>query len=666
MSAITGFGSYHNKVESRWIHRMTGELAHRGPDDEGYLAIDADRRNAIPLTGPDSKVEGKSIENYREPVDFYLGSRRLAILDPTPLGHQPMCAKHGNLWIVFSGRIYNYIELRAQLKENGYTFNSTSDTEVLLTAYEKWGERCLDRLDGMWSFVIYDRRRGRLFGARDRFGIQPFYLFKDESYFAFASEIKALLTLPVLKKELNTQALFDFLAMDAPPFSAESFFKGITELKSSCAFSYVIKNGRYKQWQYATIDYTEKKDKFNQQKCRRYVLDLKQLITRAVKLRLRADVPLGSVLNGGLDSSAIAATISRLMNIEAMDGMPSALLSNGYRQRVFTAAFPGSPHDPDQWTKLAEDKFHARWFRTFPKANEFLEDIEDLAYTQDIPYGTPAVYAQYRVMKLAGENGVKVLLNGQGADELFGGLAMHHEAFFMQLLKQFKAGRILREWYSLQHSPLGNQALISALYRQFRDRFLPSSIVRNQRSNRNHRPHYLYMTSEFWEANRERFRQILPRDFPSLNAMLAEYFTYRKRLNPLKYEDRNAMRFSVESRSPFADSMELTGYVFHIPWIYKIRNGYSKYLLRETMAGILPKEILLAKGNPDNYFPSRQWLEILAKNLGQYLTDDIKDYVNVPMLKLHLEKGMKGASPELLQTMWKVISFAVWKKVFKI
>jgi asparagine synthase (glutamine-hydrolysing) len=666
MCGIAGFGSSRNKVEARWIHGMTAELAHRGPDDEGYLAIDAQLRNAIPLTGVDSKVDGQAVEDYREPVDFFLGHRRLSILDPTPLGHQPMCSKDGNLWIVFNGEIYNYIELRAELKEKGYTFNTTSDTEVLLAAYEKWGEKCLERLDGMWTFVIYDRRRGRLFGARDRFGVKPFYYYNNDGYFAFASEIKALLTLPVVPRELNNNAVFDFLVFSGLPFVEESFFKGIDELQPAHAFSYVIKNGRFKKWQYFTLNYTGRNEAFNEKKSRQYIRDLRELIVRSVKLRLRSDVPVGSALSGGIDSSAIVCIISQLMNIDNIQGMPKSLLANGYRQRVFTASFPDSPIDESQWAKMAAEKSHARWYRTFPKAPEFLEDMEDLAYTQDIPYGSPSVYAQYRVMKLARENGVKVLLDGQGADELFTGYTMYYEVFFYQLLKQFNLGRFFHELGRLDNAPLDKQELLTALFKQIRRRMLPYSLVRKHRMDQNRHPHYRYITADFWDAHKERFDLIKARDFTSLNTMLAEYFTRQKLSNLLKYEDRNSMRFSIEARTPFADHLDLIRYVFNIPAVYKIHNGWSKYLLREAMKGILPDEIRLRKDKKGFFIPDIQWLDALKKDLNDYLSPDLKEFINIPMLQHHLEQGLKDANYEFIRTIWNIISFAVWKKVYNI
>ena len=230
MCGIAGFGGIGVKVEPQWIQKMTDTLIHRGPDDEGYLAVNISPPGVFHLIGKDSKVPGHSIEKFKQPVHFFLGHRRLSILDPSPAGHQPMSNKKKNIWIVYNGEIYNYLELRETLRQMGCNFRTNTDTEVLLSAYEQWGENCLEKLDGMWSFVIYDKQKNILFGARDRFGVKPLYYYQDRGYFAFASEIKALVTLPFIHRVINPEAVFDFLAFSGLDFVEESFFKGIFEL----------------------------------------------------------------------------------------------------------------------------------------------------------------------------------------------------------------------------------------------------------------------------------------------------------------------------------------------------------------------------------------------------------------------------------------------------
>jgi asparagine synthase (glutamine-hydrolysing) len=657
MCGITGVGGIGVKAEPQWIRKMTDTLKHRGPDDEGYLAIHTAQRSVFHLIGNDSQVVDQSIEGFNRAADFFLGHRRLSILDPTPAGHQPMSSKDKCLWIVYNGEIYNYLELRDILRQFGHTFRTNTDTEVLLAAYEQWGENCLEKLDGMWSFVIYDRRKNHLFGARDRFGVKPLYYYQDSSYFAFASEIKSLITLPFIHKTLNPAAVFDFLAFAGLDFIEEGFFKGILELQPSHAFIYDLARGNLDKWKYYTLYYEEKWESFNERKSKEYIRDIRDLVCDAVRLRLRSDVPVGSALSGGIDSSSIVCIISRLIAEE--DHLKTR---TGDRQRVFTAGFPGDDADESPWAKRAAEHANARWYLTAPKPEEFLEDIRDIAYYQETPYGSPMVYAQYRVMRLARENGVKVLLDGQGADELFTGYTMYYSVFFYQLLKHLNFKTLFREMNGLTHAPLDRKSLIVQLLKQTRRSLLPYPLIRRYRMKQ--KGHYHLINKSFWERYNQRFDLIRVRDFNSLNTMLFEYFTRQKLGNLLKYEDRNSMRFSIESRTPFSDYLNLIEYVFKIPAVYKMHKGWSKYLLREAMKGILPDDIRLRTDKKGFFIPDAAWLFRLKDHLKEYLTDDMKEFADIIRVKEQLDRGLENCSYDDIQMVWNIIGVAVWRHVF--
>jgi asparagine synthase (glutamine-hydrolysing) len=584
MCGIAGFGGSGVPLEPQGIRTMTDALRHRGPDDEGYLALTISPPGAFHFTGKDSKVPGQPLETFtfKQPVRFFLGHRRLSILDPTPAGHQPMSNRDETIWLIYNGEIYNYLELRETLRQRDHWFRTDTDSEVLLAAYEQWGVNCLEKLDGMWSFVIYDKRKNLLFGSRDRFGVKPLYYYQDRGYFAFASEIKALLTLPFIEKALNPGVVFDFLAFSGFNLVEESFFKGIFELAPAHAFTYGLSSGEVKKWKYYTLPWQEHWEAFHPGKSQGHIQTLRDLLFEAVRRRLRADVPVGSALSGGIDSSAIVCLIRQIMTKE---GQPAL----GDRQKVFNIGFPGKSVDESTWAKRAANHSDALFFQVEPTAAEFLEDIEDFTYYQDTPVGTPAAYANYRVMRLAKENDVKVLLDGQGADELFTGYTMYY----------------------------------------------PVDLIR-------------------------------VRDFNSLNAMLHEYFTWQKLGNLLKYEDRNSMRFSLEARTPFADSINLVEYVFNIPAIYKIHNGWSKYLLRESMKGIIPEEIRLRTDKKGFFIPDLEWLSFLKNRLADYLNEDLGEFVNVARVKKQLALGLDNASYETIRLLWNIITLGVWQRVFSL
>jgi asparagine synthase (glutamine-hydrolysing) len=655
MCGITGFGGIGVQVEPQWIRTMTHTLKHRGPDDEGYLAMTISPPGVFHLTGTDSKVPGQSLETFKQPVHFFLGHRRLSILDPTPAGHQPMSNKNENIWLIYNGEIYNYLELRETLRALDYQFRTNTDTEVLLAAYERWGENCLDRLDGMWAFVIYDKQKNLLFGARDRFGVKPLYYYHDRGYFAFASEIKSLVTLPFIEKNINPAAVFDFLAFSGLDFVEESFFKNIFELQPAHAFTYDLARGNLQKKKYFTLTCQEKWEPFNEEKSRAHIQRVRDLVCEAVRLRLRSDVPVGSALSGGIDSSAIVCVIGRLMAQQSQ-------LPVGDRQKVFTAGFPGKPIDESPWAKQAAEHANAQWFMTVPTPGEFRQDIENIAYYQDTPYGSPSVYAQYRVMRLAKENGVKVVLDGQGADELFTGYSHYYPVFYGQMLKHLNIKSFSREMKHIKNAPLTGKTLIFDLVKQARRSMISYPLLRKYRMKP--KPHHLLLEKDFWEKYQERVDLIDVRDFNSLNPMLLEYFTRQKLAHLLKYEDRNSMRFSIESRTPFADYLNLIEYVFNVPAVYKIHNGYSKFLLRESMQGILPENIRLRTDKKGFFIPGIEWLTQLKNHWPAYLHQDLEEFVNISLVKRQLTQGIDNVGYEDIQMLWRIIILAVWQRVF--
>lgn len=659
MCGIAGVGGYRTPIDARWILNMTRALRHRGPDDEGYLAIDNPGNKAYHLTGGDSQVKGAPVQSFSKEAGFYLGHRRLSILDPTPSGHQPMQEPGGGSWVVFNGEIYNYVELREELKQAGFHFHTGSDTEVLLAAYKHWGEGCLDKFDGMWAFVIYDPHRKLLFGARDRFGVKPLYYFHHKNHFAFASEIKALVTLPFITPRLNREALFDFLAFSGLHFIPDTFFKDIFELLPAHAFRYRLPDHHLETWQYYKLSYEERWRSFDSRQAGEYISGVRERVVQSVQWRLRSDVPVGSALSGGLDSSAVVCVIRELMKRQPL---PADVM--GERQPVFTASFPGSAIDETRWAHIAARHADARIHLVQPTAEEFREDFEDIVYSQDTPFGTPSVYAQYRVMKLARESGVKVLLDGQGADELFTGYTIYYPVFLYRLLSRFNMKTLLNEWRHLENAPIPARSLLSQVMRRALRGFIPFSLVEKRRQTR--REHHNLINPQFWDRHKERFQLIRARDFSSLNQMLFEFFTRQKLVNLLKFEDRNSMRFSIESRTPFADSLPLVEYVFRIPEAYKIHNGWSKYLLREAMKGILPDDIRLRTDKKGFFVPDRLWLEQLKNTFSQYIDKDMAEFVDINAVTRDLRNGMPGAGEEALRMMWNIVGVAAWRKKFNI
>jgi asparagine synthase (glutamine-hydrolysing) len=641
-------------LPAEFVARMTGVLRHRGPDDEGFLAVNTANGNVRHVTGADSQVEGERIEAFTSPANLFLGHRRLSIIDPTPAGHQPMANGDQTLWIVFNGEIYNYVELRAELKNAGYSFRTASDTEVILAAYAAWGRECVTRFNGMWSFVLYDRRNNQLFGSRDRFGVKPLYYFSAGGNFAFASEIKALLTLPFIEKKINPAAVFDYLAHGLTEADG-CFFDGILELPPAHCFVRELATGAMKTWRYYTLCHAEEWERFRPQRMAESLEAVRELVINAVRLRLRSDVAVGSCLSGGVDSSTIVCAINRLLG-------EADISQVGERQKVFTACYDHEAIDESKWAEIVVNNTRTAWSRTYPKANEMLVDLEDLVYCQDVPFGSTSIYAQYRVMRLARENGVKVLLDGQGGDELFTGYTPFYTAFYGDMLRNCDVAGLLRECGELGNASLSLPTLIRNLLRDAAIGAVPRWLRKplyhlNAREN-------IYIRRDFWHAHRSRVELMWERRPKGLSDMLFKLMTGDNLQNLLRFEDRNSMRFSVESRTPFADDINLINYVFSLPAAYKIHNGWSKYLLRESMSGIVPDDIRRRKDKIGFATPEYYWLNELKDELREYLSPDLGEYLDVPALRNDWGTLLGGQSRTGITAVWRFINLAVWRKVY--
>jgi asparagine synthase (glutamine-hydrolysing) len=652
---IAGIYSFKEKTEKSWILNMTNALKHRGLDDEGYLAVSSKNKEVYHLIGTDSKVQGIKIEDFSKPVNLLLGHRRLSILDTSPLGHQPMSNSQKTIWIVYNGEIYNYVELRKELKSFGYEFRTQTDTEVLLAAYEEWGERCLDRFNGMWSFVIYDQRKNILFGARDRFGVKPFYYYIDDKFLAFASEIKAVVGLPFVGRDMNPAAVFDYLILGFEEIEEEGFLKDIFELRPSYAFTYNLFSNEFKKWRYYTLGYVDMWERFDERNLQEYKATIRKLLVDAITIRLRSDVPIGSCLSGGIDSSTIVCIINKLLEKNGVKQI-------GERQKVFTVGYEADAIDERKWATKVVEQTKTSWHNTIPKSEEFLVDMEDLVWTQDIPFGSTSIYAQYRVMKLAKESGIKVLLDGQGGDELFSGYRGHYGTYAMETLRHFDIVRFMKEWKNTRNSAVGKKSLVVLGMKVIGANVLPTTLKALSLAMTTRIKSYI--NPDFWNEYQPRLEIIKKKAKMSLNQALYEYMTGFNLKTLHRYEDRNSMRFSLESRTPFSDDISLIEYVFQIPSAYKIYKGWSKYLLREATKGILPEEIRTRTDKIGFTAPKYLWLKGSKDVMKEYLTYDLSAFFNARKILDNWDVLVDDRSGDDITNIWRFINLAVWKKLY--
>ena len=557
-------------------------IRHRGPDDEGFLLLDTQTKDAVPCSGNDTATQlglGRIEDCYQPRFDLFFGYRRLSILDLSPAGHQPMTNADGSLWIVFNGEIYNYIELRSELQSMGYVFHSQSDTEVIINAYHAWGVDCLNRFNGMWGFAIYDKRSNRLFCARDRFGIKPFYYYHNGDSFRFASEIKALLAHTDIPRIPNDAIIYDYLAYGILDHTDETFYQGIKQLPA--AHYMILEGGNLSIKRYWDIDPNNKFDIGSDEKAmQEYSRRFFELFEDAVRIHLRSDVPVGSCLSGGLDSTSIVAMTNRLLL--TVGNIDPAVI--GERQKTFSSCFDDARFDERQYIETVVAATSAESNYIFPSPANLMEELPKLMRHQDEPFGSTSMYAQWCVMKLAGQHGMRVLLDGQGSDEMLAGYTPFFDTYWASLAASGSLGRMMNEWNA--HRELRGVST-SFLLQHTLFALAPRPIQRRVRFNRGAR----VLNRDFSKQYQHRFYDSSDRHSRSLmNERLYMFTTQTSLPALLRYEDRSSMAHSIESRVPFLD-YRLVEYVFSLPDHQKINKGYTKAVLRNALGDLIPKNI---------------------------------------------------------------------------
>lgn len=519
MCGINGF----NWNDRYLIEEMNNATRHRGPDDKGIYT--------------DEHVS--------------LGHNRLSIIDLSVNGHQPMSNEDGTIWITYNGEVYNFIEIREELLKKGHKFKSNTDTEVIIHSYEEYGLDFVKKFNGMWAFCIYDKNKGVLILCRDQFGIKPLYYYVDGGRIIFSSMITGILCHRI-ETGPNSRAIMEYLAFNLEDHNTYTFFQDIYSLAHDSMLIYDLHTRGYvmKKWYRPSCRSIRCKD------------DVKELFIRSVISRTISDVPIGSCLSGGLDSSAIVCILDRSL-----------------KDKFYTFSFiaPGDSRDESRYISEIGKRTRTEQFFTMIHSEEFLEELYDFIMAQEEPVTGLSPYAQYRVMKLAHGHGAKVLLDGQGADELFAGYVYYYGYYFYELLRNFKWCTLLREMvsYIKVHRDTYPHAMFLFM-------LLPDTIKS-----------YVFRKLINPWVNPDLLKSACGNEFDprwkkmDLNSALSLTLFCAGIPEMLRWEDKNSMRWSIETRPPFLD-IELVESVFSLPSDQKLRDGKRKLIFREAMEDIVP------------------------------------------------------------------------------
>jgi asparagine synthase (glutamine-hydrolysing) len=616
MCGICGIVAPGRPPEAETVERMAAELDHRGPDGPGSFA-----------------AEGVA-----------LGFRRLAIIDLSDAGNQPFASEDGALQLVHNGEIYNYRELRRELEAHGHRFRSATDTEVILAGYREWGERCVERFNGMWAFALWDGPRRRLFASRDRFGVKPFYYRLDGGRLVFASEPRAFRADPQTRLEPNPRAVREYLEQAYLDHTEETFFAGIRKLPP--AHSLVFDEHGLRVARYWRLEPREEPDADAAEAVRELFLD-------SVRLRLRSDVSLGTALSGGIDSSAIAVCVDHLLRTEAENAV-----AVGPRQQTFTAYFeaPGFDERPYARAVVEQTKAEPHWVSFSDE--DLVDDLPRIVEAQGEPFGSTSICAGWYVMREAKRSGLTVMLDGQGGDEVLAGYRAHLGHRLADLLAQGRLGELRAELagFRSEHSPA---ALLTALSRPF----APEAVTRLVRARTRGSAALLHPDLRGLPiddaANGSPFPDRLRRHQQLV-------LTRRGLPELLRYEDRNSMAHSLEARVPFLD-YRLVELCFSLPGRELVGGGQTKAVLRRALGDLLPPAVRERRDKLGFVTPEKSWLR---GRLGELAADVFasrsfaeRGFVDAAAARRRLERHRRGEL-EAGMELWRALNLELWARAY--
>lgn len=588
-------------VEQVEIQQMTDLIAHRGPDGSGFWH------------GP----------------NFAFGHRRLSIIDLSDNGHQPM--PYGeDLIITYNGEVYNYVEIRENLITLGYEFRSQSDTEVILAAYKEWGFSCVQQFNGMWSFCIYDKVKNILFCSRDRFGVKPLYFLNNENSFVFGSEIKQLLPF-CSERKANKQILLDYLVLGYEDHCNETFFEGIHKLEQGSNLIYDLSEHTFEISPYYELNVRNDLRVLDEEKA---INTYRECLKDAVKLRMRSDVEVGTCLSGGLDSSAVTSISAEILRKDS-----------NRKIKAIHARVNKKSIDESSFAKKVSEFCDTDLVMVEPVEEDFISSIDEVIRVQEEPFGSPSVFLQYFVMKKARKMNCLVMLDGQGGDETLLGYERYYPAYLMQLRGLKKVRGFLQ---SSENSKLSKSQLIK-YYLYFTNYRIRLKKLK-QRNN--------FLKKDILEKFSSELLKEVSSSYLDILKLQKLEIKYTQLPHLLRYEDRNSMAHSVESRLPFLDYRSVETAI-SLPNEFKINKGWTKNLLRNAVSPFLPKEVVWRKDKLGFNAPEEEWLARIDDQISNATKNSeiLKELIDFSKLDL---KNMD------IRTKWRLFNIAKWEKIYKV
>jgi len=639
MCGISGYlliNQYGTSVDR--ILKMTRILAHRGPDDEGLTLfapqsseLSLDLATAHTVKGIANLQDSDNIGSFPHSIAF--GHRRFSIIDTSAAGHQPFWSNDRQVCVAFNGEIYNYVELRHQLQASGHQFRTQSDTEVLVKAYLEWGTDCFKYLNGFWALSLYDARKRAVLLSRDRIGVAPLYIAQTAEGLFWSSEIKSIFTaVDASAFPLNDQAVTDFIRHSRRDLFHTTFYQGITTFPNA-AYAWIESDGSYQPisfWQLPEQRLTEHDITPTDA-----IKELRALLSDAVSIRLRADVPVGIELSGGMDSSAITGLAAQTT----------------HHLTAFTVSFPGSDVDEEPFARKVAEYYHDRlqYQVLLPPDDDLFNQADQYIGLMEEPFHSPNMLTNQGIWREMAKQGIRVSLNGAAGDELLAGYSSdYHPSYLRRLLHQGHLIRFAKELLSFSEYealPLGIGPLRTVY------RLLPENL-RFYRRLKSLPPAFdpfiqpvgvKQGVGPSWE----------------LHQRLIDHMGHWRMNYWLRSGNKSAMGVPLEVRAPFLD-YRVIDFVFSLPVSYLIRDGWLKWILRQAVQDILPSDVVWRKVKMGFPFPYTEWLlasrERFLRMIGQL------DCPYIDLDKLRSDAVYTTLVQKDPLYLWRIMSLALWWK----
>lgn len=602
MCGISGIINRDNQpVNSVILAEMNARIAHRGPDGEGFYFGD----------------------------NFAFGHRRLSILDLSADGSQPMHYQSRYI-ITYNGEIYNFIELKEELMLAGFKFQSKTDTEIILAAYMHWGEDCVGHFNGMWSFAIYDNQKNTIFCSRDRFGIKPFYFTQTEKNFVFGSEIKQVLTfLP--KITANRQLILDYLVLGIEEHTNNTFFNDVKKLEAGSNLMYDLTTHQFEIKPYYSIQTNEGLKNVTEEKA---VELYKNQLFDSVKLRMRSDVEVGTCLSGGLDSSTITAFSSEILKNDSNSKI-----------KAIHAKVDQKSIDESKYAIEVAVRCDSDLILVEPTVEDFKESVNNVIEIQEEPFGSPSIILQYFVLKKAREMNCLVMLDGQGGDETLLGYERYYPAFIM---KQKGLGKLKEFFNSSKNSRLSKIDLLKYYF------YFTNYKLRLKQLKKRHS----YLKVDILSTFNSPILKESAEKYLDIEELQKLELTKTQLPHLLKYEDKNSMANSVETRLPFLD-YRCVEMAISLPDNFKIKSGWTKNILRKAIESRLPENVVWRKDKLGFNAPEKDWLG----SMGTEMKESIKES---KLLAEMIDSNTFNFDNLDLRTQWRLFNIAKWEQIFKV